>query len=110
MTLKNPIDNDRLALFRPAERKEYLRQCHEYDGGANDAELVAEMKRSGDLKSVAIPAVPSVRVAREPEPLPPGYLLVNGRIYHASKLKLPEKPVVHTHNCDCWQCRKNAYA
>jgi hypothetical protein len=50
MTLKNPIDNDRIKLFPKDKQKEYLRQCDMKDGGCNDAELVEEMRRDGTLK------------------------------------------------------------
>lgn len=84
--IKNAIDADRVKLFPKAKQAEYQRQCHEWDGGANDAELVAEMRRSGDLKSVAIPAIPSVRTAQSDDSLPPQFVRINGRIYHKSKV------------------------
>ena len=60
--MKNPIDEARLNLFPKSQHAEYLRQCSESDGGANDAELVSEMRRDGTLKvldpkTYALPAV-----------------------------------------------------
>src|SRR5204862_559772 len=74
--MKNPVDEARLSLFPKSQRKEYLRQCSENDGGANDAELVSEMRRAGTLK-VLDPktyALPAVRLASAcPEELDEGY-------------------------------------
>src|SRR5438876_11990145 len=63
--MRNPVDEARLKLFPQSQHAGYLRQCSESDGGANDAELVAEMRRAGTLK-VLDPktyALPSVRGA-----------------------------------------------
>lgn len=63
--MRNPIDDDRLKLFPKSQRPTYIRQSDERDGGCNDAELVAEMRREGTLK-VLDPktyALPSVRGA-----------------------------------------------
>src|SRR6266566_3891554 len=58
----NPVDEARLKLFPKSQHAEYRRQYAERDGGANDAELVAEMRRDGTLKvldpkTYALPAV-----------------------------------------------------
>src|SRR6266566_3467435 len=72
----NPVDEARLKLFPKSQHAEYRRQCAERDGGANDAELVAEMRREGTLK-VLDPktyALPSVRGASaSPEERVDGY-------------------------------------
>lgn len=47
--LINPIDQDRIKLFPKKDHKEYTRQA---DGGCNDAELIDEMRRAGDLKTL----------------------------------------------------------
>ena len=74
--MKNPIDEARLNLFPKSQHQEYRRQCSENDGGGNDAELVAEMRRDGTLK-VLDPktyALPSVRGAiSSPEERVEGY-------------------------------------
>lgn len=66
--LRNPVDEDRLRLFPKAQRKEYIRQADMRDGGCNDAELVAEMRREGTLK-VLDPktyGVPDARLSTKP--------------------------------------------
>lgn len=50
--MRNQVDEDRLKLFPKHQQKEYLRQCDVRDGGCNDAELVAEMRREGTLKQL----------------------------------------------------------
>src|SRR5437870_10743107 len=74
--MKNPVDEARLNLFPQSQRKDYLRQCDERDGGANDAELVAEMRRDGTLKRLDpnTYAIPAVRLAASsPEERVEGY-------------------------------------
>ena len=76
----NPIDEDRLKLFPKSQRAEYLRQCDERDGGANDAELVAEMRRDGTL-TVLDPstyALPAVRFASAVKERDEGYGFTKG--------------------------------
>jgi len=68
--LRNPVDEERLNLFPKSQHKDYRRQSDERDGGCNDAELVAEMRREGTLKvldpkTYALPAVRATRAAPE---------------------------------------------
>ena len=79
--MRSPVDEDRLKLFPKSQRAEYLRQCDERDGGANDAELVSEMRRAGTLKILdpKTYALPAVRGASaSPEERESGYGFTEG--------------------------------
>jgi hypothetical protein len=91
MGLRNQVDADRVKLFSRDRQKTYLRQCDERDGGMNDAQLVAELRRSGDLKNLKPGsfALPSVRLAREPEP----ELAVSGNLSAGDRVEVIGDPV-----------------